>query len=789
MSRYECKALEYDQVISLLSEQAASEPGRNLIRHLQPSSDAMEVKKWLQATAEGLDLLRIKGAVDLTGIWEIGGAIRRAEMSGILSPQELLHISSTIAVGRRFKQLMLSIDEEENPLPILRDVAERIAGLRTLQKEITSCIDDEAQVIDTASPELKRIRREILTTQERIRTSLEQMIRSSRIQKMTQESIITIRNNRYVIPVKQEYRSMFGGIVHDTSASGATLFIEPEIAVTLNNKLRELESAEQKEVERILLQLSLHVKDEGEALKENVALLAELDLIIAKARLGNMMKGVCPQINDDGVIHLKQARHPLIPVAEVVPIDVELGKGYQGIVITGPNTGGKTVSLKTVGLLALMGQSGLPIPAEEGSTLPVFSGIFADIGDEQSIEQNLSTFSSHMNHIIRILDMIDKNSLVLLDEVGAGTDPTEGAALAIAILDQILNQGSLLMATTHYSELKLYAHAREGLVNASVEFDVQSLRPTYQLLIGVPGRSNAFAIASRLGLSSKIIQAAKAQLSAEDNRLEEMIGDLSSDQRAIREERKQAEALRREAEALHRELQQKLSSWEVEKARLYQKARQEARSIVSRSRAEVEEVLRQLRDWVKQRPDTLKEHQLIETKKRLDDAVPASPVPTFTPELPRETKGPIRVGDEVLVETVNQKGEVLEKIGDQEFLVQVGVLRMKVHQESLRRLGSANSSSSISKVSQTSVRLASKTVRPELDLRGKLVEEAIAEIDKYLDDAVLAGYREVSLIHGKGTGALRTGVQNYLRTHPNVGSFRMGGHGEGGSGVTLVLLK
>lgn len=788
MSRYECKALEYDKVINLLIEQADSEPGRNLIRHLRPSSDADKVKKWIQGTAEGLDLLRIKADISLTGLKEIRGTIRRAEMSGLLSPQELLNISSTIAVGRRFKQLMLKIDKEENPLPILRSIAEGLAGLSALQKAITSCIDDEAQVIDTASPELKRIRRDIFTTQERIRTSLEQMIRNSHIQKMTQESIITIRNNRYVIPVKQEYRSMFGGIVHDTSASGATLFIEPEIAVALNNKLRELESAEEKEIERILLQLTLQVKDDAEALKENLRLLAELDLIIAKARFGKMMKGVCPQINDDGIIHLKQARHPLIPAAEVVPIDVELGNNYQGIVITGPNTGGKTVSLKTVGLLALMSQSGLPIPAEEGSTLPVFSGIFADIGDEQSIEQNLSTFSSHMTHIIQILERIDKNSLVLLDEIGAGTDPTEGTALAIAILDHILNQGCLLMATTHYSDLKLYAHSRKGLINASVEFDVKSLRPTYQLLIGIPGRSNAFAIASRLGLSSRIIQAAKSQLSAEDNRLEKMIGDLSSDQKAIREERKQAEALRREAEALHRELQQKLSSWEAEKARLYEKARQEARSIVSRSRTEAEEVLRQLREWAKQRPDTLKEHQLIEAKKRLDDAVP-EPAPTKSSDLPQEVKGPIGVGDEVLVETVNQKGEVIELIGDHEYLVQVGVLRMKVDRKNLRRLGSVNSSSPKTTVAHTSVKLASKTVRPELDLRGKLVEEAIAEIDKYLDDAILAGYQEVSLIHGKGTGALRTGVQNFLRTHPNVKSFRIGGHGEGGSGVTLVSLR
>lgn len=787
MDQQELIALEYDRVIRLLSEQAVSQPGKKLIRHLQPSVNPEEVRRWLQETAEGQDLLRIKGNVSLGGIRDIEAAIQRAEMSGLLSAEELLDISRTITAGKRFKQLMSSLEDEEYPLPILRDLAERIEGLGSLQGAIDACIDEEAEIVDHASPELLRVRRGIHQVQQQIRTSLDQMLRNSQVQKMVQESIITLRNNRYVLPIKQEYRGAFAGIVHDTSASGATLFIEPEVVVTLNNQLRELELAEAKEVERILFQLTAQVGEHAEALKENLSLLAQLDLIMAKAHFGQEVRGICPDINDQGIIRLKQARHPLIPAAEVVPIDVELGESYHGIVITGPNTGGKTVSLKTVGLLALMSQSGLPIPAEAGSTLPVFSGIYADIGDEQSIEQNLSTFSSHMTHIIRILDRLDNRSLVLLDELGAGTDPAEGAALATAILDQVLDQGCRLIATTHYSELKLYAHAREGLINASVEFDVESLRPTYRLLIGVPGRSNAFAIASRLGLSDSIIESAKAQLSAEENRLEEMIRDLTLDQKATEKEREQAESLRREAEAMHRELQEKIAAWEKEKERLYQSARQEARSLLARSRAEADEVLRQLREWNKQRPDTLKEHQLIEAKKRLDEALPDFPAPTVS-RGSRTDQQEIAAGDEVFVATVNQKGNVVEVLGDGEFLVQIGVLRMKVHQDRLERLGSGKKETKEASP-KASLRLTSKTVRPELDLRGKLVEEAIAEIDKYLDDAVLAGYQQVSLIHGKGTGALRNGVQKYLRTHPNVANYRMGGLGEGGSGVTLVSLK
>ncbi|MBN2909083.1 endonuclease MutS2 [Polycladomyces sp. WAk] len=784
MDRFMLNVLEYPRIREQVAEEASSSLGKERIAALEPTADAEEVSHRLAATAEGMDLLRLQGDVSLGGVRDIRPSLRRAEVGGLLNTGELLDIAGTVNAGRKLKNQVLQVDEE-HPLPIIRGWVERIEGLRPLEEEITRRIDEQGEVSDHASPNLRQIRHHIRQVQREIRTTLEGILRNPGYQKMLQESLITLRNDRYVIPVKQEYRSAFGGIVHDQSASGATLFIEPASVVALNNRLRQWELEEQREVERILRELTAQVAAHVDALRQNVEALAELDLILAKARYARRIRGICPRVETERVIRLKQARHPLIPMEKAVPIDITLGDPYQGIIITGPNTGGKTVCLKTVGLLALMAQAGLPIPAEEGSAFPVFSGIFADIGDEQSIEQSLSTFSSHMTQIIRILKQADDHSLVLLDELGAGTDPTEGAALAIAILQDLLDEGCLVVATTHYSELKQFAHAHPGVTNASVEFDVRTLRPTYRLLIGVPGKSNAFAIAERLGLSPSIIEKAKAQLSTEEHRLEEMIAALSRDRSIAEEERKRAEALRQEAESLQRDLREKLSRWEEEKERMRESARREAQTIVSRARREAEDVLRQLREWAKQRPDELKEHQLIEAKKRLDDAVPdARPVAAASVAQQRNER--IEPGDEVMVLTVKQRGRVLEDLGAGEYQVQVGILKMKVHRRYLEKV-KAKKNESESGVS-TSYRSASNHVRPELDLRGKMVEDALAEIDKYLDSAVVAGYQRVSLIHGKGTGALRTGVQQFLRRHPHVKGFRLGGPGEGGSGVTVVEL-
>ncbi|WP_124726978.1 endonuclease MutS2 [Staphylospora marina] len=786
MEQWTLNTLEYHQVVELVKHRASSEPGREWLDGLVPSDDPEEVKRRLQAVAEGMDVLRLKGEVPLSGIRDIRTALKRAELGGMLDEADCLDVASTVSAGRKVKSLMKRIAEEQASLPLLRDLVGGIESLDKLEQALTEAIDENGTVRDQASPELHAIRRQLDRVRRDIQETLQRMIRDPRIVKMLQEPIITQRQDRYCLPVKQEYRASFGGIVHDQSSSGATLFIEPQSVVLLNNRLRELELAERKEVEKVLARLTSLVSDETEPLRENLRRLAELDAVMAKARFGSDFNGVCPDVSDRMELRLKKARHPLIPRDRVVPIDVEMGTRWRAIIITGPNTGGKTVTLKTIGLFALMTQSGIPIPADEGSMLPVYSGVLADIGDEQSIEQNLSTFSGHMKNIIRIIERLDERSLVMFDELGAGTDPTEGAALAIAILEHAIARGSSVVATTHYSELKEFAHTHPQAVNASVEFDEETLRPTYRLLVGVPGRSNAFAIASRLGLSTDIINAAKSRISADEQRLEEMIASLGEERRLAEEERRNMEQLRREAERWHEELEKKRLSWEEEKEKMREKARQEARAIVQKARREAEEVLKELREWARQKPQDLKEHQLTEAKKRLEEAIPSWEKNRANARATAADTN-ISVGDEVRVLTVNQKGTVVEALPGDEFQVQIGVLKMKVHRDRLEKLKQPKKRTEPK--GSTSIHRTGPSVRPELDLRGMMVDEAIPEIDRYLDQAILSGYKQVHLIHGKGTGALRAGVQEFLRRHRAVKSYRLGAHGEGGSGVTVVELR
>lgn len=786
MKKWTLKPLEYDQVKQMVKQYASTELGKELIDELTPSNSLEEVKKRLQETQEGMDYIRLKGDLPLRGVRNIRFSLRRSRIGGVLNEAECLDIKSTISAGRKVKSLLRQLEPEKAPLPILRSYTENIESLDHIEKEINDCIEDEGIVSDRASTTLRKIRRQIGSVKENIQQVLNQMIRSSYYTKMMQEPIITMRHDRYVIPIKQEYRAQFGGIVHDQSASGATLFVEPEAVVQLNNRLRELELEEQKEVERILSRLTEMIAKVADELENNIHLLTCIDFMMAKAQFGYAIKAICPQISNSRALRLIKARHPLIPASQVVPIDVEWNDDVHGMIITGPNTGGKTVTLKTIGLMAVMMQSGLPIPAEEDSTMPIYSGVFADIGDEQSIEQNLSTFSGHMKNIIQILQSMDDQSLVLFDELGAGTDPTEGAALAMAILEYVIKKKATVVATTHYSELKLFAHTHPKLINASMEFDVETLSPTYRLMIGVPGRSNAFAISERLGLSTEIIQQAKLHLTSEENRMEEMITSLAAERTKAMEERKEAERLKQEAESLFKEIKQQFALWEEEKQKLKEKARREAQDIVRKAQKEAEEVLRELREWAKLRPNDLKEHELINLKKRLDNASPETTV--VKTEKKSNKMEPIHVGDDVLVLSLNQKGTVVEDLGNNEFQVQIGLLKMKVNRRQLEKL--EKKQEKIEQVSvMSSVKRTTDDVRPELDLRGKMVEEAIADIDKYLDNALLAGYKQVYLIHGKGTGALRSGVQNYLRSHRVVKSFRLGEHSEGGSGVTVVELR
>lgn len=779
MKRFTTEALEFTQVKRLIQQEATSKLGQERIMQIMPSPDRAEVERRLQETEEASAYLRLHGAFSLRGFRDITDSLRRLEHGGWLQPTELLDIVDTLVAGRRARQALA----QEEVIPLLQEVANQVTLFPDMERTILACIDEEGRVKDQASQKLRQLRQESERLRQRIQQALQQILQSRSMQKKLQEAIVTQRYDRYVIPVKQEYRSSVDGIVHDQSASGATVFIEPAAVVALNNELRTKELEVEQEVERILKDLSEKVAAIVEPLRINVQALTQLDVAFAKARFGQSRRGVCPILSTSRRIKLRQARHPLLPADRVVPIDVEMDDEIRAILITGPNTGGKTVSLKTVGLFALMTQSGFPIMAEEESVMPLYSGVYADIGDEQSIEQSLSTFSAHMTHVIQILRQIDANSLVLFDELGSGTDPTEGAALAISILEHVLEIGSTLMVTTHYSECKLFADAHPAAINASVEFDLASLQPTYRLLLGVPGQSHAFYIARRLGLPRTIVERAEQSLSSESRQLEEMIQSYTVERQKWAEKHKQAEQILQESQKLYQEIAAQWARLEQQKERLRERAKEEARQIVTRAEREAEAVLAQLRRWMREGGTQLKEHQLIESKKRLQEAAPHSSI----------AEKPVRVieqtvfssGDEVEVVHIGQKGTIIEASGEGSYLVQIGAMKMKVSQKQLRK---RRGSKRVEPSKGTMFTRNQETVTTELDLRGKHVEEALPELDRYLDQALLNGYQSVSIIHGKGTGVLRTSVHQFLQQHRHVRDFRLGVHGEGGSGVTIVQL-
>lgn len=776
--------LEFDKVKEQLLEHVSSSLGKEKVEKLLPSSRLAEVVNWQEETDEAAAALRLRGHVPLGGIVDIRASLKRAKIGGTLSPHELLDIASTISASRQLKQFIESLHEEKEEFPHLAGFAEKLVALPEVQQAIERCIDDHGEVLDHASERLRSIRQQLRTTEARVREKLESIIRSPSAQKMLSDAIITIRNDRYVIPVKQEYRGAYGGIVHDQSASGATLFIEPQAVVELNNQLQEARVKEKREIERILTELTGIVAGHAEALLENVGILAQLDFIFAKAKYANKLKATKPALNDRGYIRLLQARHPLIDQEAVVPNDIELGKDYTTIVITGPNTGGKTVTLKTIGLLTLMAQAGLFIPALDGSELAVFRSIYADIGDEQSIEQSLSTFSSHMVNIVEILRDVDHESLVLFDELGAGTDPQEGAALAIAILDEVHGRGARTVATTHYPELKAYGYNRDGVINASVEFDTETLRPTYKLLIGIPGRSNAFEISKRLGLDERIIERAKLHISAESNNVENMIASLEQSKKRAEEELKKAEEARMEAEQLRRDWEQKWEELHEKREEIIEEAKRKAADIVRSSQQKAERIIHELRRMQQEKQAEIKEHELIEAKKRLQEAMPT--LEKKKKERKKQATHSFQPGDEVKVISLNQKGYLVEKVSDDEWQVQLGILKMKINERDLEYIGSAPKTET---KPLATVKGKDYHVGLELDLRGERYEDALARLEKYIDDALLAGYPRVSIIHGKGTGALRKGVQEFLKTHRAVKSFHFGGANEGGTGVTIVELK
>ncbi|RYL93825.1 endonuclease MutS2 [Sporolactobacillus sp. THM7-4] len=786
MNEHALKALEYKKVIRRLMDYTASSLGKSLVDQLMPAEDLMEVKERQAETDEGATVLRLRGSIPFGGISDVRPGLKRSKIGSVLQARELIDIADTIRGTRLIKNFILDLVESEKlELPILTGMVNDLEPDGRLERKIRSAIDDQGNVMDSASPALRHVRGQIRTLDSRVKQKLENIVRSSGTSKMLSESIITIRNDRQVVPVRQEYRASFGGIVHDQSASGATLFIEPQAIVELNNQLSEARAKERHEIERILRALSQETAESADRLLSHVDSLARLDFIFAKAGYGHQMKAIRPRLNDRGVIRLKRARHPLIDHDKVVPIDISFDEHTHAMIITGPNTGGKTVSLKTVGLITLMAQSGLQIPAEEGSEVTVFKKVFADIGDEQSIEQSLSTFSSHMTNIVRILREVDLQSLVLFDELGAGTDPQEGAALSIAILDAVYARGATIVCTTHYSELKAYAYERPGVINASVEFDVETLSPTYRLLLGIPGRSNAFEISKKLGLPEEIIEEARRQISRETNQVDKMIASLEKNRRTAEAEEEKARRLKLEAEEKEASLARKLNELERTKEQILKQAREKAEQSVIEARREAEEIIHELRSYKTQ--GHVKEHQLINAKTRLSHALdalePSDQKREKGPSQNRKTAG-FKPGDHVKILTFGQDGYIVDKISDDEYLVQAGILKMNAAANDLKKVKEEKKVRPV-----VNVRTSGRTVKPELDLRGERYEDAMLKVEKYLDEAMLAGYPQVSIIHGKGTGALRKGVSKLIERHPRVKSSRLGGQGEGGSGVTIVEFK
>ncbi|MEQ6375719.1 endonuclease MutS2 [Bacillaceae bacterium S4-13-56] len=774
--------LEYDKILEKLQNHATSSLGKKEAKRLKPSTKVEEVIQWQEETDEGTQVLRIKGNVPLGGVFDIRPYIKRASIGGILSTSELVEIGSTLYASRQMKNFLEGIEEDELTLPHLREISEQINVLSNLEHQIKSCIDDHGHVMDGASDSLRTIRTKMRTLEGRIREKLVGYTRSHA--KMLSDSIVTIRNERYVLPVKQEYRANFGGIVHDQSSSGATLYIEPQVIVDLNNQLQESKSQEKNEVERILRELSGFVATDSDFLSENVKQLTLLDFIFAKARFSREIRGAMPKINGSGQLKMLQARHPLIPIDEVVPNDIELGYDFTSIVITGPNTGGKTVTLKLIGLCTLMAQSGLQVPALDGCEMPVFENVFADIGDEQSIEQSLSTFSSHMTNIVEILKHVNHQTLALFDELGAGTDPQEGAALAMSILDEVVRKGARVVATTHYPELKAYGYNREGVVNASVEFDVSTLSPTYRLLIGVPGRSNAFEISKRLGLEEDIINKARGLTGTDSQSVENMIASLEQSTRQAEKDYEEAERVLKEAEQLRKEIQKNYLELEKRKEDLYRKAEEKAKKAIDQAREEAETIVAELREMKSNA--SLKEHEWIEARKQFDEAQPHLAQNKDEQVVKNHPPKALDVGDEVRVLSLGQQGTITDKISEKEYQVQIGMMKVKVKTKDLQQVKKE-------KPQETrpvaSVKGSQHHVKPELDLRGERFEDAILELEKYVDDALLAGYPQVSIIHGKGTGALRKGVQEFAKKHRAIASTRLGSMNEGGSGVTIFELK
>ncbi len=790
MNKKGLQILEYYKIISMLAEKASSEPGKALCEKLYPSTILEDIEEAQQETQDALSRLFSKGNISFGGNKDLGFAIKSLEIGSTLSISELLRIANMLENAARVKNY--GRPEKDDDIPdSLTPYFEILQPLTPLANEIRRCILSEEEIADDASAALKHIRRQMRVIGDRVHTQLNSMLNTS-MRSMLQDAVITMRNNRYCLPIKAEYKNHVAGMVHDQSASGSTFFIEPAAIVNLNNQLRELEIQEQEEIQIILSNLSASAGEHTMELTDNQRTMTKLDFIFAKGKLAMDMNATRPLFNDDHYIRIRGGRHPLLDKKTVVPIDIHLGKDFDLLIVTGPNTGGKTVSLKTVGLFTLMGQAGLHIPALDRSELGLFTKVYADIGDEQSIEQSLSTFSSHMVNIVTILKYADADSLCLFDELGAGTDPTEGAALAIAILNHLHDRGIRTMATTHYSELKLYALSTSFVENACCEFDVASLRPTYRLLIGIPGKSNAFAISQKLGLSKEIIDAAKEQISAEKESFEDVISNLEHSRLAIEKEQKEIEAYKKEIKTLKEQLASKKDRLDDSRDRILREANEQARLILQEAKDVADETIRSMTkaglntvgDLEKQRQKVRDQINKKNEKLALKSANQA----------PKKalTEKDIQIGDSIKVLSSGFTGTISslpDKKGN--LFVQCGIIRSQVNIKDLQLLQEEPVKKPVLERTNTGSIKMSKSfgISPEINLLGSTVDEALSKLDKYLDDAYLAHLENVRIVHGKGTGALRSAVHQYLKKASYVKSFRLGEHGEGDAGVTIAEFK
>ena len=783
--------LEYYKITALLEEQASSMRGKQLCRKLKPMTDPEKINTAQEQTEAAFTRIVKKGRISFGNAFPIGESLKRLEIGGALGCGELLRICKVLQNAGKVKAYGRH-DTQEELSDCLDVYFEQLEPLFPLTTEIERCIQGEDEISDDASSTLKNIRRSIGHINDKVHATLTNLVNGS-LRTYLQDPIITMRGDRYCVPVKAEYRSQVNGMIHDQSSTGSTLFIEPMAVVKLNNDLKELYAKEQEEIQVILARLSEDTAQYIEELRTDYRILTDLDFIFARGALALSMNASRPILNTDGRIHIREGRHPLLDPKKVVPITVSLGDDFSLLIITGPNTGGKTVSLKTVGLFTLMGQSGLHIPARDRSELAVFKQVYADIGDEQSIEQSLSTFSSHMTNIVSFLQDVDENSLVLFDELGAGTDPTEGAALAIAILSYLHGRGIRTMATTHYSELKVYALSTPGVENACCEFDVESLRPTYRLLIGIPGKSNAFAISGKLGLPDYIIEDAKARLSEQDVSFEDLISDLETSKRTIEKEQEEIAAYKKEIEALKSQAQQKQERIEEQRERILAEAREKANTILRDAKDVADETIKNFRKFGKENisaAEMEKERERLRKKMKENTASSSLKV-----QKQKKAYKPtdFKLGESVKVLSMNLTGTI-SSLPDSRgnVTVQMGILRSQVHISDLEIIEEANpyAPKSFKRTSKGRLKMSkSLSVSPEINLLGKTVDEAVSELDKYLDDALLSHLSTVRVVHGKGTGALRKGIHEFLRRQKHVKSYRLGEFGEGDAGVTIVELK